>query len=273
MCAGKIAEKPFYFGAARVPIYSMEELCYYIYHNVETISDELFDQELVVFMKEEMELKERGSFIESLLQRKASVKDLIVSIFCSTDYYDQEEIKQLLAKIDQLYAFSPAQRRKLRADNCMKREMYKEAMKEYRYLLTTPEGQGLTQEEYGDILHNIAFMEVRVGAFSSAAEKYREAYERNGREESLKQYLYALKLGKQEVMFEREMKRMVGNRALYDEMEKELYHVAETQEISYSYHIIQKLLELKETGKLTEYYELLDEMLSTLKEEYRRVSI
>lgn len=273
MCAGKIAEKPYEFKSSGVRIYSMEELCYYIYHNVDTITEELFHKELIVFIKEQLGLAERASFLENLIEKKAGVKDIVVSIFCSADYYSEEEIKQLLAQIDLLYSLNSAQRKKRHADYCFQREQYKVAMREYRHLLTSKESQKLTPIEYGDVLHNIAVLEARSGAFLLAADRFLEAYERNERTESLKQYLYALKLGKQEVLFEREMKRMVENQMIYEDMKKELYHVVETEEYTASYQGVIKLQELKEQGKMQEYYLLVDHILEDLKQKYRLESI
>lgn len=274
MCSGKIAKNPFQMKSSGVLIYSIEELCYYIYHNIDTITDDLLNKELILFMKEELGLEERALFIERLMENKAGIKDIVVSIFCSADYYSEEEIKLFLTQIDVLLALSFVQRKKRHADFCFKNGHFTQALREYQKLLNSKESQELSHCDFGDILHNIAVVEARVGAFNIAAERFLEAYERNERATSLKQYLYALKLGKQEEKFERELKQLLeNNKGLYDEMEKELYHVLETEEFSQSYQEIRTLKELKELDRMDEYQQLADHITKGLKQDYRLRSI
>lgn len=273
LCAGKVAKEPYYFKLTKTPVYTIEELCYYIYHNLETVSEELFNQELIVFIREELGLKERADFLEELLRKKAGIKDLVVSILCSCDLYDKKEINHLLAEIDILFRLTPVQRKKRQADFCILHHKYKEAMKEYMEILNSRELTELTSEEYGDILHNIGVLEAKTGAFSVAADKFREAYERNHKEKSLKQYLYALKCNNQEALFEREVKILVDNRELLKQIEEELYHAWDASEYTGFYAEVERLSELKERGKLTEFYERLNELIMQLKIEYRKDSI
>lgn len=273
LCAGRTAGEPYCFKLTDTPVYTIEELCYYIYHNLESVSEELFNQELIDFIREELGLKERADFLEELLKKKAGIKDLVVSILCSCDLYDKTEINQLIAEIDILFRLTPIQRKKRQADFCLSHHKFKEAMKEYLAILNNKEFTDLTGEEYGDILHNMGVLEARTGAFTVAADKFREAYERNHNEKSLKQYLYALKCSKQEALFEREVKILVGNRELLKQIEEELYHTWDASRYTGLYAEVVRLSELKENGKYTEFYDRLNELVKQLKIEYRKDSI
>lgn len=273
LCTGKTAKEPYYFKLTGTPVYTIEELCYYIRHNLETVSEELFNQELIVFIREELGLKERADFLEELLRKKAGIKDLVVSILCSCDLYDKIEISQLLAEIDIIFRLTPVQRKKRQADFCIFHHQYKEARKAYTAILNSKEFTELTSEEYGDILHNLGVLEARTGAFTEASDKFREAYERNRNERSLKQYLYALKCSKQEALFEREVKLLVDNRELLKQMEEELYHASDASEYTGLYAEVVRLSELKDSGKFTEFYERLNELITQLKIEYRKDNI
>lgn len=273
VCTGKIASKPYVIKATKTKIYSMEELCYYIYHNVETISEVLFQLDLVNYIREELGLKQRADYLEELIQKKVGLKDLVVCFLCSTDYYDKSEINQLLLEIDLLYRLKPVQRRKRQADYFMHHNQWKEAMKEYRSILNSKEFTELTSEEYGDILHNIGVLEARMGAFVVAANRFLEAYERNNKEESLKQHLYALRLSKQNSIFEREVKMYVGSRELMASIEEEIFSIEESSEYTSQYADVLHLKELKVQGKIKDYYQKLDEMLEQLKDKYRHESL
>ena len=273
LCQGKTANHPYVFKTTGVAVYTIEELCYYIFHNVASISEELYEPELVTFLREELGLKERADFIEDLIHKKAILKDIVVSIICSADYYDKAQINALLSEIDAFYRLSPVQRKKRQADFCMKHKQYKEAMREYRNILNSREFSQLSSEEYGNILHNIAVLEANTGAFLVASVKFLEAYERNGNTASLKQYLYSLKLSRQEGIFERELKYYVGTKELLKEVEDELYHISKTCEYTALYADVTRIKELKDQGRMKEYYLRVDELLEQLKKNYKEVSL
>jgi hypothetical protein len=273
LCTGKIAEQPYVFKTTKVAIRSMEELCYYIYHNVETLSEDLYQLDLIEYIRTDLGLSQRADYLEDLLHKKVGIKDLVVSLLCSADYYDKSEINHLLTEIDLLYRLKPVQRRKRQADYFMKHQQWKDAIREYRNILNSKEFTELSSEEYGDILHNMGVLEAKTGAFVVAANKFFEAYERNNREESLKQYLFALKLSNQVGIFEREVKVYVGTRELLASIEEELYRVQEGSEYSSLHADVNYLKELKQQDKVKEYDQKLDEMMERLKENYRRDSL
>lgn len=272
ICTGNTAKQPYLFKKTGKRVYTMEELCYYIYHNVESISDELYDSELVNFIRNELLLPQRADFIQELIEKKAGIKDVVVSILCSADYYDKAQINQLLLEIDEFYRLSPVQRKKRQADYCLKHNQFKEAMREYRNIINGKEFSQLSSEEYGNILHNMAVIETKIGAFATAAPKFLDAYERNGNTDSLLQYLYAVKLAKQEDTFERETRFYVGTRELQKEMEDQLFHLAQKSQYTSLYAEFLRITELKEQGKMKEYYLYVDELLERLKTRYRKMS-
>lgn len=274
LCSGKIAQNPIQMKSTKTFIYSMEELCYYIYHNIDTVAEDLISKELVFFMKEELGLEERALFIENLIENKAGIKDIVVSIFCSADYYSEDEIKQFLVRMDDFLSLSLPQRKKRHADYYFKKSKYSQALREYQMLLNSKESQELSHCEYGDVLHNIAVIEARAGAFDIASKRFFDAYERNERNETLKQYIYALKFGKQEEKFIRELNRLLEyNKVLYDEIEKELYHVLETEEFSPACRELGMLKELKEHEQMEEYHKVANHVIESIKQRYRARSI
>ena len=51
LCDGRLAEKPYKMPVTRQNIYSLEELCYYIYHNIYTITEEFFQESLADWLR------------------------------------------------------------------------------------------------------------------------------------------------------------------------------------------------------------------------------
>ena len=152
-------------------------------------------------------------------------------------------------------------------------KQWKEAMRQYRSILNSKEFAELTSEDYGDILHNIGVLEVRTGAFSQAAVRFREGYERNGKEASLIQYFYALKLSKQDTLVKLELDLYENNQMLTMKMEERLNQVARTREYTAMYVEVTKLKELRERGAFTEYYKKLDDLIESLIVNYKKNSL
>ena len=57
LCSTKIAERPFYIGSIGTRIYSLEELCFFLYHNLCLIDDNVASMALVEWVREDLGLK------------------------------------------------------------------------------------------------------------------------------------------------------------------------------------------------------------------------
>lgn len=270
---GKVAKHPYQTKTEGILIRTVEELCYYIYHNIETAGEELFSDELITFLGEELEMAERADYLKRLRENHAGIKDMAVSLFCSTDYYKEEEIKAFLSEIDLLYQMKPLQRKKRSADRNMKRKKYSEALKEYRAILNSADIIDLTEVEYGDILHNIAVMDAWAGAYLPAAEGFREAYERNQKKESLKQYLFALSMSGQKEQYEKELEALLEDQKLHTEIEQQIKTANELGKSAPMLEEIRRMKTARAEGKVKDYYKMMETILSSLKEKYRKESI
>lgn len=269
LCAGKEAAHPYYFQSAGVSISNMEELCYCIYHNIFAVKDELFSLDLVRFIREELGLGSRADYIGELIASHAGIKDLVVAIFCSTDYYDEREIKGFLQEYDAYCQLSAVERRKKEADRMLGAGREKEAASLYQEILRSEELLELPEKEYGNLLHNLAVIEIRNGKLGYAPDRFREAYERNHADESLKQYLMALKLTDQEELFETERKRLMPRQEIVDRLSQELYLSRNASEQTREFMELEKVRECYEQGRTEEYSQRAEALLKLLKSNYR----
>ncbi len=269
LCTGKLAEEPLYFPLTKSEVYSIEELCYYLYENIYTVTEDTFDRAMVVWLREQLEMKETAEKLEQMIKNRNGMKDIVVTLLCSADYYTEDEIKDVIQIIDSVNDLPLWGRMKIKGDNYLRYEKYTEAAKEYEKILHSKEAAELDVKEYGDILHNLAIAHVHTRTFHSAAQEFKEAYSRNNNEESLKQYFFALKLGKYEKEFEEELLRYQvseGQAKLYLE---ELNTILEEAKNLQIYKEIKKFSKLKEDGKVAEYYENIETLIGQWKKEYR----
>ena len=154
LAKGKIAKKPYELSYLGQNIYSIEELCYVIYHNIYGINEEFFQISLAKWMKEELGLKELAEKLEAMIVGEHGLKDLVVTTLCGCDYYNEEEIRGIVKVLDEIDHLPSYQKKKIKADNYVRTGHYGKAVMAYRKLLQGPDAISFTPEEYGDILHN-----------------------------------------------------------------------------------------------------------------------
>ena len=201
LCSGRRTDRPYVLPDSGERIYSIEELCYYIYNNIYSIEEAMFTASLIDWIGKELGLAERAEKLYNLKKQGADLKTLITVVLCSADYYTESEIKKLLSVIDEIRAMPSARRRYLKANSYLKRKLYTEAATEYESLLVSEDAVNLDPKSYGDVLHNLAIAKLHIYGPGKALELFMQAYERNQRPESLKQYLYTLWQCKDKEMF------------------------------------------------------------------------
>ena len=254
----------------KLNIHSIEELCYFMMKNPELCEDYLYDEGLAAYIKEQLGLKERGSLLADLIQRDAPLKDLVAVCFCSCDYFTKEEIEEFVKEHRGLDRGEDWVRIKSKADSYLSHENYRDAVLNYRLLLKEKETNGITSETLGDIYHNLAIAILHTDGFMDAVDYFREAYERNHREESLKQYLLALRFAGDTSMYlsaldiyqvDDGIKEWLN--AAYFQTEIETYEYPEFDDLN-------QLRQLYKSGKLNEFYNLAKRMTEKMKEQYRK---
>lgn len=192
LCSGKRTDRPYVLPGSGERIYSIEELCYYIYNNIYFIDESIFSDSLIDWMEKELCLADRAKKLDTLKKQGADLKTLVAVILCSADYYTEDEIKKLLAVMDKMGSMPDARRRYYKANSYLKRKQYPEAAAEYESLLDSEEAVNLDPVSYGDVLHNLAIAKLHIYGPEKALDLFMHAYEKNRRPESLRQYLYTL---------------------------------------------------------------------------------
>ncbi|MGN0166267.1 MAG: hypothetical protein ACI39R_08810 [Lachnospiraceae bacterium] len=268
-CIGNKAKFPYTFHTTGVSVYTMEELCYYLYHNIDTLEEDLSDMALVTWIRNELGIVDRADFLEQLMQRGAGLKDVVVSIFCSTDYYTEDEINHLIKEIDALYDMLPIERKKRHADMLMKFKKYSEAGFEYRSIIDDRGFDQLSVAAQGNVYHNVAVLMAKNGRFQAASRYFDTAYQKNHNKESLCQYLYALKLDGDEEAFNREIAGYADDGELIRRIENQFYFVEDNREYNADYMSVLKLMEVSGKESDEDFWWLFDETLNKIKRTYK----
>lgn len=269
LCTGSRAKRPYGLPSSKSLIYSMDELCYYLYHHVYQIEEEMFCDSLIEWIDTELKLPERAQKLKQLKQRKADLKTIVTVIMCSTDYYTEQEIKGLLKTLDEIIGMPMIKRSCIKARICLDNQQYKEAITEYERLIGCQEASGLSPEEYGDVLHNLALAKAHIVGLKEASGLFCQAYERNRRMESLCQYLYSLLLSGQHALYEEKIEEYQVSEELLNQIQKYLGQKSEEAQNSDLVREIQTLRQMKEQGEIIDYYNRTDQIIEEWKEKIR----
>lgn len=269
-CTGRVTEKPYTFPFTKTKIYSMDELNYYLYNNIYLISEDTFQLSLCDWLENELLLPEVAEKIRSLLSRRNSLKDIVVSLLCSADYYTEQQIRELIQVMEQIERMPLIKKRKIKADSYLMFGQYAKASSEYEAIVDAKESAVFSGVEYGDIYHNLAVAKARTISASEAAKFYLLAYRRNQKEESLIQYLYALLLSKNMEEFNAACEEFSISSERQAQLEEDIFVKELAALETADYESIDRLSELKKEGKVAQYYKELKNTIRQYKETYRK---
>ena len=270
LCAGKKADTPFVVNEAGINADTIEELCYCLRQNLDLVDSSAVDRNMAAYISKDLGLPDRGGMLERLINSRASLKEKLMTVFESCSYYDADELMTIRDEIEELSKMSSLERRKRRADRQMRQGKYNEAAEEYRNILANPVQDGISESCRGDIMHNLGIFEIRRGDFDEAARLFLDAYESNSNVESLKSYLYVLKLAKNNAGYADEVKRLEVDVKIYNEIENTMHSVGEDFEQSNNYNEINRMRVLWQQGRYSEEKRLSGEIIDRLKLVYRK---
>lgn len=273
LCSGKRANTPYHFKITGVNIYSIEELCYYLYENIYMVTEELFTPELCEFIEKELELPERAAKMKEMLKLHAGLKDLVVCVLCSCDYYMESEIKHILHIIDEIAGLSQIKRNKLLADQCLAYKNYAEAKRMYQAILSDTDASTLEDKEIGNIFHNLGIIALHLTGFTEAIDLFYQAYEKNHNTESLHQYLFALRLGSSQEDYQKELGRFTNGNAMDHMIREELASMEERITGTNDYKVIKAMETLRKDGRTALYNREVEQLLNRWKAKYRKQNI
>lgn len=269
-CSSEIAKEPYLFRLTKTNVYSIEEVCYYIRHNIYMMQEEVFDREFVNWLRNELHMETTAAKLERLLNDHHNLKDIVVTICCSCDYYEEEEINGLIRIMDETAKLPGYARRKKKGDNYLQCASYEKAVEEYEKVFESDEILQADPAVYGDIFHNMGVAYTHIGEYQKASELFLKAYEKNNRQESVSQCLFALRLGKDVETFKKLINELEITQEQQSRWEKQYQEAVD--KVSHSKKAVQidKLKGLLETGAVEEYYDKVNHYIFGWKDEYRR---
>lgn len=269
-CSSILAKKPYLFPMTKTRVYSIEEVCYYVRNNIYMMQEEVFDLSFATWLREELGMEETAAKLENMRKDHNNLKDIVVTLCCSCDYYTEEQIDELIAIMDETQDLSQWGKRKIKADNYLKCGSLEQARKEYEGILKCDDMLHASQEDYGRVYHSLGVVCASLGEFKQAAAHFQKAYEKNRKIESMEAYLYSLRLGGLEEEYEKALKELDVSREQQVFLHAQYTEGMRQSREKRSYRQIGRMVELNESGEKEEFQNRVDEMITQWKQEYRQ---
>ena len=196
ICTGRLGEHPYRFPETGTEVYSYEEICYYLSQHMICYLQTLPDEELLLFMKEELGLEKLAKVLSRLNNPERDQMKYFAALFREGNYFHEEEIRQILDEYRSLKNAPVHKKYKMLGDLMMESHRASAAMECYERALACKD---INDKETGEICHNMGAAKMRLFRFQDAGLYFLKAYQRLEDERSLF-YYYAsvfLKEGKQ----------------------------------------------------------------------------
>lgn len=269
MGTGRYAKEPYYMEKYYVNLYSVEELCYVLVKNAELLDQDIMQPELVKWLDEQCGLNQLAHSLYSVLNQGCQTVAFVGTILEYVNLFPEKLVEDAEETIKSNEGLSPYERKKAKVDYLLTSRKYVLAMEEYHTLLKQiPQTESDVRAK---IYHNMGVAGAALFRFEQAAYWFKTAYDISGNEDSLLQYLAAVRMQLQDNQYI----EFISEHPEYHEaslkVERSMNRAVGEYEGTNENRMLFTLQVCKEEGSSTavEYYHEIDKLTNHLKEEYR----
>ncbi len=180
--SGKQTKMPYYIAELNLNIYSIEELCYYLYNHLYLIEDNFFDDKLIKYLSSECGLISTAQRLQECINQNGTFGERVKIVLSATAYYNEKEMEKIQEVLDEIGNKSRSERRKARADLLMERKKYVAALNAYNEILLKKDSSDSTQF-CSDVWYNMGVAYIRMFLLNEAVEAFSQSYNTCPREE------------------------------------------------------------------------------------------
>jgi len=270
LCQHKRTEHPYYIDNISTNIFSIEELCFYLYHNIYLLDETIINDGLCQWIKEELGMKSLGIKLQGLFKTGIDVESFILPIFKEIHYLSQGEYKELGLKLEQLEEQPELVRQKLKGDYLIHYGKYINGIKVYEKVLESNQKSNLGGQFKGSVYHNMGCAYAKLFQMEEALVCFQNAYEQMHTKAALKSYLYAVSMADSKEAYEQKAAELGVDAQTKAEMDEELRKSMAVLEPSQAQQDFDNAKKEKEQGNREGYYRSMDVLLERMTEEYHK---
>ena len=232
LCQVKKAENPLFNENISTNIYSIEELCYYLYNNLYLIDSSLINQKLCTWIEEELELPKLAAKLRPYIGRDAGLEEILYPVFKEINYLAYEELRSLNARIETRNAEAEEIREKRKGDSLMENRMYVNAIRVYQKLIEKKDAAAISDEMRERIFHNQGCAYSYLFQMEKAVECFWEAFLTESSDKELICYLLAYRSVKKPEEYEKKLKELNVSSEVKAALKEALDQFSQKKEIS-----------------------------------------
>ena len=197
--SSKRAQAPYYVDELGLSIYTIEELCYYIYNYLEFLDDDFINEDLLNFIGKGMGLKELADKTLRWAKSGSDFGQIVLMIEQDVHYLNGQELGDLKARLDWRRSAKPADRLKKKADTLVALKKYRQAIVIYDAILEKERQMALSIKSKGRLLHNKGMAYAKLFMFGEAARSLEVAFPMLDSVEVLKEIFFLQYIDRQAV--------------------------------------------------------------------------
>ena len=225
LCLLAQAEKPYYIENIRTAIFSLEELCFYLYNNICLIDESIINEKLCDWIRDELKLGRLYRQLYEQLDKNDGAAFFVLPIFREAGYLTHQEMREFQEKLTKLEVQSEDMKQKLRADYLVKEKMFARAIWEYRRILGRRNPGKLGTQFYAAVWNNLGAAYAGLFQFARASDCYRESYALMPTKEIFRRYVSTLPLFLTEEAYREKLKELKADDYLVRKIQEYNAHI------------------------------------------------
>ena len=230
LCQVKQAEHPFYIEAIGTEIYSIEELCFYLYENVYLLDQSILNEQLCDWIRNELDLKRLARTLDEQLAKQDATIGFILPIFREIGYLSAAGMREYAENIGKINVQGADVRQKLKADHLVRSGMYESALQDYWEILDRQSPGLLSTQFYAGIWNNLGCLQARMFRFADAAESFYHAWQLTDTSQMLRKYGSVLPLYLSEEEYTLKLKELGADEELISRIQEQNLQICKEAE-------------------------------------------
>ena len=238
---------PYHFGLSGIRIYSLEELCYYIYHHVYAVSLETFGDDLIYWIDKNLADKVLAKRLREGKKNGRTLKEMVRMTLLTIDYYSKDEVLEIQKIIEELELQNPVEAKKVEADNYLRYGKLLEALLTYEKvdLMMEEHEEMVTKVFKGNVYHNMGIAYARLANGDAALSCFKKAFEYNQSERTRDSWMMLLKILGRENEMRQETNRMLLPPEIVELYQQQLDEAEQMSEKRAVFEMLERLKDVR----------------------------
>ena len=188
LCHSKKAKSPYEIRRVHKYVYSLEEVCFYLYNNIYLMDQTVMNRGFCKWVSEELKLPVLGNRLLEMIDTHESEENFLYEILETSGIYLGSELLKVRETLNKLKSQTCSVRAKNKADNLFESGELSEAILVYHKVLSKREEE--EPDFYGKVYACLGTAYGKLFLYEEAAYMYERAWEIYKDDSIVKAYLY-----------------------------------------------------------------------------------